>query len=181
MGRQLAKFSGRGYDKGRNRVFQALWVLTSFAIFERLWCPPKFRVFILRGFGAKVGSGVLIRHGVRIHWPWKLRIGNDVWIGVDAWLLNLEPITIGSDVCISQAALLCTGSHDAASDSFEFDNAPITVGDGAWIATQATILRGVAIGAHSVIGARALVTGDVPVGARVLAPKALVVTNGNAS
>lgn len=181
MGRQLSKFSGRGYDKGRTRILQALWILTSCVLFERLWCPPKVRVIILRRFGSKVGSRVLIRHGVRIHWPWKLSIGNDVWIGVDAWLLNLEPITIGSDVCISQGAFLCTGSHDAASDSFEFDNAPITVGDGAWIAAQATVLRGVTVGKDSVIGAKALVTRDVPIGARVLAPRAVMVSNGGAS
>jgi putative colanic acid biosynthesis acetyltransferase WcaF len=181
MGRQLSKFSGRGYDKGRTRILQALWVLTSYVIVERLWCPPKIRVIILRRFGAKIGSRVLIRHGVRIHWPWKLCIGNDVWIGVDAWLLNLEPITIGSDVCISQGAFLCTGSHDAASNSFEFDNAAITVCDGAWIAAQATVLRGVTIGAESVIGAKALVTSDVPIGARVLAPRAVVLPNGRAS
>jgi putative colanic acid biosynthesis acetyltransferase WcaF len=67
---------------------------------------------------------------------------------------------------------LCTGSHDRHSSTFEFDNAPIRVQHGAWIATRATVLRGVEIGEDAVVGATALVTSDVPSGAVVLAPRA---------
>jgi len=168
--RSLAGFTGRGYDKGRSKPWQLAWFLTSFAVVERSWCPSQLRVWILRLFGAEIGSGVFIRQHVRIHWPWKLTIGNDVWIGVDAWLLNLEPIVLGSDVCISQSAFLCTGSHSRSSPTFEFDNAPIRVGNGVWIAARATILRGVEIGDGALIGATALVARNVNPGATVLAP-----------
>ena len=170
--RNLAKFTGTGYDKGRSLLTQALWAGASSILVERIWCTPRLRVGLLRFFGARIGDRVLIRHGVRIHWPWKLAIGDDVWIGVDAWLLNLEPITIESNVCISQAAMLCTGSHNAKDPAFEFDNAPIHVGEGVWIAARATVLRGVTIGRNSVVGATALVTQDVPNGVTVLAPRA---------
>ena len=53
-----------------------------------------------------------------------------VAVGEGAWLLNLEPITIGHDVCISQEALLCTGSHDRHDPAFGYDNGPIVVEDG---------------------------------------------------
>jgi putative colanic acid biosynthesis acetyltransferase WcaF len=170
--RQLAKFTGLGYDKGRPLLTQATWIVASALLVERIWCPPKLRVAVLRCFGAQIGQRVLIRHGVRIHWPWKLSVGDDVWIGVDAWLLNLEPITIESNVCVSQAAMLCTGSHQAEDPAFEFDNAPIHVGKGAWIAARATVLRGVTVGRRAVVGATALVTQDVPEDAIVLAPRA---------
>jgi putative colanic acid biosynthesis acetyltransferase WcaF len=111
---------------------------------------------------------------VTIHWPWKLSVGEDSWIGAGAWLLNLEPITIGSDVCISQWALVCTGSHHADDPTFEFDNAPITIEDGAWIAARSTILRGVTIGADSVVGAGTVVAKDVPPRARVYAAASVV-------
>lgn len=173
--RKLALFSGNGYEKGRPLWVQALWLFTSSFVFERIWCPSALRIRLLRLFGASIGQRVLIRQGVRIHWPWKLTIADDVWVGVDAWLLNLEPITIGSDVCISQAALLCTGSHLSDSKSFEFDNAPIVINDGAWIAARATVLRGVTVGTGAVIGATALVTRDVPPQARVLAPRGLTI------
>ncbi|WP_241988658.1 putative colanic acid biosynthesis acetyltransferase [Cryobacterium breve] len=127
---------------------------------------------LLRLFGATVGDNVLIRHRVRIHWPWKLVVGDNSWIGEEVWILNLEPVVIGSDVCISQGVLLCTGSHDRTSQTFEFDNAPIVVEDGAWIAARATVLRGSRIGHDSVIGATALVTGNVPARAVLRAPRA---------
>ncbi|MDN4645143.1 DapH/DapD/GlmU-related protein [Arthrobacter sp. PsM3] len=170
--RRLSEFSGAGYDKGRPKSVQALWVLTSTVLVERIWCPSSVRAIVLRRFGASVGSRVLIRQGVRIHWPWKLIVGDDVWIGVDAWLLNLEPITIESNVCISQEAMLCTGSHKADDPAFEFDNAPIHIAEGAWVAARATVLRGVSVGRNSVVGAMALVTRDVPDDTTVLAPQA---------
>jgi maltose O-acetyltransferase len=39
---------------------------------------------------------------------------------------------------------------------------PVAIGDHAWIASDVTVLRGVSIGAHAVIGTRSLVTSDVP-------------------
>lgn len=173
---QLENFTGAGYDKGRSRWIQALWFGISALVVERLWCPSRMRIALLRLFGARIGTGVLIRHRVRVHLPWKLTIASNVWIGVDAWLLNLEPITIGSNVCISQAALLCTGSHLADSESFEFDNAPIVIEDGVWIAARSTVLRGVTIGTGAVVGATALVTQDVPPRARIVAPRGMMMT-----
>jgi len=90
-----------------------------------------------------------------------LQIGDKTWIGEGAWLLNLCEIKIGRNVCISQDVLLCTGSHDRHSKTFEFDNAPINVQDGAWIAARATILRGVTVGTNATVGACTLVTRNV--------------------
>ena len=165
----LAGFTGAGYHKGRGLLWQAAWFSVQNLVFSSWWCPSSLRVRILRAFGASIGRGVKIRHGVKIHWPWKLTLGNNVWIGVDAWVLNLEPVTIGSDCCISQGVFICTGSHSYDSPTFEFDNAPIVVGDGSWIGARATLLRGVNVGANCLVGAGALVVKDVPDGTRLLA------------
>jgi len=170
--RNLAAFTGRGYDKGRGLAWCAAWYATQHVVFKAWWCPGRLRARILRAFGATVGQGVVIRAGVRVHWPWKLTVGDHTWLGEGAWLLNLEPITIGSHVCVSQEALLCTGSHDRRSPTFEFDNGPITVGDGAWVATRAVVLRGVEIGENAVVGAAAVVASTVPPGTVVRGPVA---------
>ncbi|OBA86171.1 acetyltransferase [Mycobacteriaceae bacterium 1482268.1] len=172
--RSLAGFTGSGYDKGRGLMTQIAWYAISDLLVTRWWCPARLRTLVLRAFGAQIGKGTLIRHRVRLHWPWKLAVGTNSWIGEGTWILNLEQVTIGDDVCISQDVLLCTGSHDRRSPTFEFDNAPICVGDGAWIATRATVLRGVVIGDDAVVGATALVTSDVPAGALVHGPRATV-------
>jgi putative colanic acid biosynthesis acetyltransferase WcaF len=174
--RTLAGFTGAGYDKGRGLAMQIAWMAVSGLVFTRWWCPARLRVLILRAFGATVGHGVLVRHRVTVHWPWKLEIGDNTWIGEEVWLLNLEPIVIGHDVCISQGVFVCTGSHDRRSATFEFDNAPITIEDGAWLAAKATVLRGVTIGRGAVVGATALVARDVPVRATMLAPEGIVST-----
>ncbi|WP_337249822.1 hypothetical protein [Rhodococcus ruber] len=79
-------------------------------------------------------------------------------------------MTIGSNVCISQDVLLCTGSHNRRSPTFEFDNGSITVRDQCWIATRATVLRGVTVGENSTIGACALIVRDV-------SPESTIVSN----
>jgi len=165
--RDLAAFTGAGYDKGRSRIGQALWFATQNLVFCKWWLPAKARPRLLRLFGAEVGDGVFIRHRVRVLWPWKLSIGDHSWVGEDAWILNLEPVTIGKNVCISQAAFLCTGSHDISSPTFEYDNGLIVVADEAWIGAQATVLRGVTIGRGAVVAARARVSRDVPPGVLV--------------
>jgi putative colanic acid biosynthesis acetyltransferase WcaF len=171
---ELSGFTGGGYDKGRSPLTIAAWVLADRLLVRRIYCPASLRVKVLRAFGARIGEGVLIRHGVQVHWPWKLTIGDHSWVGVGAWLLNLEPITIGANVCVSQEVLLCTGSHDRHSPTFEFDNGPIVIDDEVWLAARCTVLRGVRVGAGSVVGACALVTADVEPGALVLAPAPLV-------
>ncbi len=151
--RDLSAFTGVGYDKGRNKVWQAAWFAVMNLVFMKWWLPARLRPPILRAFGARVGERVLIRHRVRVLWPWKLTIGDDCWIGEGAWLLNLEPITIEHDVCISQEAFLCTGSHRHEDPAFEYDNGPIHVGAGAWVAARAAFLRGKVVAPGSLIPA----------------------------
>lgn len=166
--RSLRGFTGAGYDKGRPLPVLASWVAIHNLVFVKWWFPSRLRPLVLRAFGARVGSRVLIRSRVRIHWPWKLEVGDDCWIGEGSWVLNLEPVTIGRDVCVSQDAFLCTGSHDRRSPTFEFDNGPIVIGDEAWIAARAMVLRGVTVGEGAVVAAGAVAWVDVAPGAVLL-------------
>lgn len=165
MDRSLRCFTGAGYDKGRPLLVQAGWFAVLNLVFVRWWFPARWRPALLRAFGARIGQRVLIRHRVRVHWPWRLEVGDDVWIGEGAWLLNLERITIGTNVCVSQEAFLCTGSHQRRSATFEFDNAPICLESGAWVAARAVVLRGVTVGRGAVVGASAVARRDVGPGA----------------
>ena len=173
--RSLAARRGKPYDKGRGFVAQALWVVVQGTVFTRVWCPNSMRIALLRRFGAHIGEGVLIRHRVRIQWPWKLTIGDNSWIGTDVDLYNLDHITLGNDVCISQHTYVCTGSHDRHSPTFAFDNAPIVLEDGVWLCARTTVLRGVTIGANSTVAATALVTRDVPPNSIVVPPPSNIV------
>ena len=60
------------------------------------------------------------------------------------------------------------GSRVFDSDQHDLDAARperserVAIGDHVWIASDVTVLRGVRIGAHAVVGSRSLVTSDVP-------------------
>jgi len=170
----LSKFTGTGYSKGRSKLVCALWLAVSSSIFQRWWLPSRARVSILRMFGAQIGEQVLVRHRVRVHWPWKLSIGDDVWIGEGSWILNLEQVSVGSNVCISQNVVLCAGSHKFRSSDFRFDNGPIVVEENSWLAFGCLILRGVTVGAGSLVGASAVVARDLKPGSRVAAAESTV-------
>jgi len=154
-----------GLDRGRSRFVEAAWYLTKMIFFlPAIPWPSRLRVALLRAFGAKVGKGVLIRQRTNIHMPWKLEVGDHCWIGEEVWIVNLEPVRIGSHCCISQRAFLCTGSHDYQTADFRYRNAPITVEDGAWVGAQAFVGPGVVVGRETVLGAGSVASRDLGAG-----------------
>ncbi|MGQ9921844.1 MAG: WcaF family extracellular polysaccharide biosynthesis acetyltransferase [Desulfobacca sp.] len=120
--------------------------------------------WLLRRFGAKVGKGVKVRPRTRIHYPWRVEIGQYTSLGDDVWLYAIAPIRIGSHTVISQKSFLCTAGHDYRDPYFRTTHAPIVVGDGVWLAADVFVAPGVTIGNNTVIGARSSVFHDMPAG-----------------
>lgn len=129
---------------------------------------PQFmygwRRVLLRLFGAKIGKHVLIRPSVRTTYPWKVTIGDYVWIGDHVELYSLGEITIGAHAVVSQRSYLCTGAHDYTKLTFDIYAQPIEIGEQAWLATDVFIAPGVKIGKGTVIGIRSTVLKDMPDG-----------------
>ena len=160
MIRDLARFSAQ--TSIRLKLLIAIWNLVQNGISIRFFIPSKLRIFILRLFGAKIGKWVYIRRGVRVHFPWNLTIGDHSWIGEQVWFINHAPIEIGSNVCISQNAIICSSGHDYKSKSLEYKHKSITIRDGAWVCLRANILAGSEIGINSVVSAGETFVGDLP-------------------
>lgn len=150
-------------ERGAGRLTETCWYLLKCLFFlSPLPWPSSWKVSLLRLFGARVGNSVYIKPRVNIHFPWKLAIGDHTWIGEEAFLLNFEPISIGSHCCISQRAFLCTGNHDYTQPDMPYRNRPLQIEDGVWIGAQAFVAPGITLHTDTVVTAGSVVTSDLP-------------------
>ena len=159
---RLADFNNSWYSPGRSFAVQSLWFFLGLPLLRASWNPfSAFRCWLLRRFGASVGTGVVIKPGVRVKYPWLLEIGDHSWIGEDAWIDNLSPVRIGADVCISQGVYLCTGNHDWSDPAFGLIARPIQIADGAWIGAKVIVCPGITVAEGAVATAGSVVTRDL--------------------
>jgi putative colanic acid biosynthesis acetyltransferase WcaF len=149
---------GLGNRLGRI-VWKVVWTLAA-----RLTPVPlhSWRAFLLRRFGAKIGRGAHVYPGAKIWAPWNLEIGEEAGIANGVTLYSQGKITIGKRAVISQGTHLCAGTHDFESPGFPLITKPITIGDHVWLAAEVFVHPGVTIGDGCVVGARSVVTKDLP-------------------
>lgn len=160
---RLGKYDNSDFDRGAPFWKEALWLAVKIIFFlNPLPWPSFLRVELLRLFGARLGQRVVIRSQVNITFPWRFSAGDDVWIGEEVAILSLAPVTLESDICISQRAFLCTGSHDFRAATFDLVTKPITVRRSSWIAAGAFVAPGVEIGPGSLVSAGSVVLETVP-------------------
>ncbi len=148
----------------RGKIFwvEMIWYLIKIFFFlSYIPYPNQLKVFLLKLFGAKVGKKIIIKPNVNILFPWKLSIGDYVWIGEGVRVLNFESITIGCHVCISQNAFLCGGNHDYKKPEMEYKNGTISLSDGCWVGANVFVGPNVNIGYDTVVTAGSVVTREL--------------------
>lgn len=129
--------------------------------------PPQFKLFkllrvaMLRLFGAKVAWNCYIHPSAKVEYPWHVTMGDYSSLGAKCWIYALDKITIGEKSTIGKDVNIITGSHDITSPNFHLVTKPVTIGDGVWITTRATILPGVTLNDYCVIANNSVVTKDV--------------------
>lgn len=98
-----------------------------------------------------------------------LRFGCNVFINHGCTAMDLGGIEIGDDVMLGPNVQLVSSGHplDPETRRREITSGPIRIERGAWLATGATVLQDVVVGADAVVAAGAVVTRDV-------APRTLV-------
>ncbi len=172
----LSKFSSRDFDRGVSLPKEILWFIVRRIFFQTPTpLPSAWRAGLLRFFGAKIGAGAVIRSNVNINFPWRLSMGDHVWIGEEVCILSFASVTIESNVCVSQRSFLCTGTHNFHVPTFDLQTKPITLRTGCWVAAKSFIGPGVEVGAGSVLSAGSVVMENVPPGVLVRGNPAVII------
>lgn len=154
----LSLYDNTNYNPG-NLFFRFFWIIISFILFQHsLSIGSSWKVFILKLFGSKIGKGVVIKPNVIIKYPWFLSVGNYTWLGEHVWIDNLCMVSIGSNCCISQGALLLTGNHDYTKNTFDLITGEIKLADGVFIGAKSIVCPGVTANSHSILTSGSVAT-----------------------
>lgn len=162
-----------------NRVRRAFWQIAWTVLYRPSpIVAHRWRCFVLRAFGARIAWPVYPYPSARIWAPWNLEMQRGSCLAAEVDCYNVDRISIGTGVTVSQKSYLCTASHDFDNPTFALTGGPITIEGGAWVAANAFIGPGVRVGARAVVLACAVVVRDVDAGmvvggnpARLLRPR----------
>ncbi len=139
--------------------------------------PSRSSIFLLKNYGAVIGKRVTIQSPFIVHNGKKgkgmyqnLVIGDDCYIGRDCIFDLQDTIKIGDRVTISHRATLNThtdkGKANIAVELNNKSSSQINIENDVYIGTNVTILQGVTIGKQSLIGAKSLVSKNLPEGSK---------------
>jgi acetyltransferase-like isoleucine patch superfamily enzyme len=143
----------------KGRRFQVTFFVHPQAICEstdvgegtRIWAFAHVLAGARIGADCNVGECVFIENDVVVGDRVTVKNGVQLWDG----------LRVGDDVCIGPNATF-TNDPFPRSRVYDHEIAVTRVDEGASIGANATILPGLTIGAHSMVGAGAVVTRDVP-------------------
>jgi acetyltransferase-like isoleucine patch superfamily enzyme len=134
------------------------------------------------GHALQIGPGVVLKHPESVElgnsvfigaqtmiqgrFDGTCRIGNHVWIGPHSYF-DARNLVLEDYVGWGPGAKVLGSSHtgepiDVPIIATELNIEPVVIGYGSDIGTNATILPGVHVGAHCIVGAGAVVTRNVP-------------------
>ena len=128
----LSKYDNSWFHIGARRLKVVVWYFINVFFLNCSWNPSSgLKVRLLRIFGENV------------------------------WIDNLVQVTIGSNVCISQGAMLLCGNHNYKLPTFDLIVKPIVIENGAWVGAKSTVCPGVTMSSHSVLSVGSVASKDL--------------------
>lgn len=151
-----------GYVSRRIKLKRIIWNVTAAFLFHPFITPffRKWRIALLKMFGAKLEWDCNVYASVKIWAPWRLQMGHRACLGPDVICYNQDWVVLEDDAVVSQYSYLCTAGHDVnimnTADK-SLITAPIILRRSSWIGSRAYVGMGVEIGEGAVVGATASV------------------------
>ena len=155
-----------GHVSGSIKMKRVVWNVAAALLFRPFITPVfrKWRLLLLRLFGAQVEWDANVYASVKIWAPWRLRMGHRTCLGPEVICYNQDWVVLEDDAIVSQYSYLCTAGHDTSRANTADEGlitAPIVLRNGAWIGSRAFVGMGVEIGKGAVVGATASVYKNV--------------------
>ena len=123
------------------------------------------RTEILRELLGEVGKNIYIEPTFKCDYGYNIKVGDNFYANFDCVMLDVCPITIGSNVFLAPGVHIYTATHplnpEERNSGAEFGKA-VKIGDSVWLGGRSVICPGVTIGNNVVVAAGAVVTKDVP-------------------
>lgn len=162
--------------------------------FPRIIEAPE-RIYL--GSDVKLGPGCVLRAKTSYPGSWlshpdgehevnafdpQLHIGDRVTATAALGITVFHRVTIEDDVTFGADVFIADGTHATTRGDVPYKYqgidsvAPVRIGRGSWIGKNVVIMPGVSIGAYVVVGANAVVTGDVPDGSIAVGAPARVIS-----
>ena len=135
---------------------------------------PEYAEVLQQLFEDRIGEGSYVAAPIAGAAIDRVKIGKNVYVNTNALMMARGGITIEDNVQIAANAQLISNNHDEY-DRMILTCKPVLIKEGAWIGAGATILPGVCVGKHAIVGAMSVVTKDVPDYAVVVGSPARVV------
>lgn len=152
--------------------YLGLLIYLSYRLIARVWNPIVG--FILASFlvgRAKCCRSVKISGFGRFMCVHGLEIGKNVGINAGAYWVCEGGLTIGDNCRFARNVTIYTRNHNYKGALLPYDHSnvarPVTIGRNVWVGVNVTILPGTKINDGAIIGAGAVVYGEIPRGAIV--------------
>jgi hypothetical protein len=116
--------------------------------------PGRLHFVLYPGAEVEIGEGTWLRGG-------RLRVGPSAFLN-GCHLSAKQEVTLGRGASVGLGSRVFDADQHDLDDERPEQRAPVAIGDHVWIAADCTVLKGVTIGEHSVVGTRSLVTRDIP-------------------
>ena len=146
-------------QKFRRLLFRVVWT-----IFARPFPQAtmrRWKIFLLRLFGAKISDKAVVYSSTNVFMPENLVMDDYACLASHTIVENAAVVHLKEGAIVSQYSYLCTASHDIRDDDFPQFSKPITIGKKAWVTAGCFIGSGVTIEDGAVVGARSAVFKDV--------------------
>jgi maltose O-acetyltransferase len=165
-----------------NAFHLKLWLVNLLLAPLPILVGKRFRAALYRLAGFQIGRDSKLLDRVTIDalcnpYP-NLKIGCRSQLGIGCHISVNAPVTVGDNVIFGHYVRIITDTHGLGPSwrrCGERLPLPVTIEDGAWVATDVTLLPGVRVGQGSVIASGAVVTSDVPPNTLVAGVPAAVV------